>query len=64
MAMKTLTVSLGGIDRKPGIIEGRIAPREFLCTTVSFDHDIVDGIPAAKFVSRFRELVEQAWGLT
>ena len=27
--------------------------REHLCLTVSFDHDIVDGAPAARFTSRF-----------
>lgn len=26
--------------------------------TVSFDHDIVDGAPAARFVQHLRELVE------
>ncbi len=63
IASNTLTVTLGGIERKPGIFEGRIEPREFLCATVSFDHDIVDGVPAARFVSHLRELVEQAFGL-
>lgn len=59
----TLTITLGGIESKPGLIEGRIQPREYLCTTVSFDHDIVDGAPAARFVTRFRELVEEASGI-
>jgi pyruvate/2-oxoglutarate dehydrogenase complex dihydrolipoamide acyltransferase (E2) component len=63
IATGTLTIVLGGIETKPGIVEGRIEAREFLCVTVSFDHDIVDGLPAARFVARLRELVEQAYGL-
>jgi pyruvate/2-oxoglutarate dehydrogenase complex dihydrolipoamide acyltransferase (E2) component len=59
----TLDVALGGVAEKPGVVEGRIAIREYLCVTLSFDHDIVDGAPAARFVSRFRELIESGYGL-
>jgi len=64
IATSTLTVTLGGIESKPGLVGGRIEPREYLCATVSFDHDIVDGMPAARFVTRLRELVEGAYGLS
>lgn len=60
LVTNTLTITLGGIERKPGMTGGRIEPREFISVTVSFDHDIVDGMPAARFVSRFRETVESA----
>ena len=30
---------------------------------MTLDHDVVDGAPAARFVSRFVELVETASGL-
>ncbi len=59
----TLNVVLGGIVEKPAIIAGRIEPREYLCVTVSVDHDIVDGAPAARFVDRLRELIESGFGL-
>jgi hypothetical protein len=59
----TLTVTLGGIAEKPGVVDGRIEIREHLCVTVSFDHDIVDGAPAARFTQQFRELVESGYGL-
>ncbi len=58
-----LTVTLGGIAEKPGLVEGRIEAREYLCVTLSFDHDIIDGAPAARFANRFRELVEAGYGL-
>ena len=28
-----------------------------LCLTVSFNHDLIDGAPAARFTSRFTELL-------
>ena len=59
----TLNVVLGGITEKPAIVGGRAEPREFLCLTISVDHDIVDGAPAARFVNRFRELIENSFGL-
>jgi dihydrofolate reductase len=59
----TLTVTLGGIAEKPGVVEGRIEVREYLCVTTSFDHDIVDGAPAARFAQQFRDLVERSYGL-
>lgn len=56
----TLTITLGGIEIKPGCIDGRIEPREYLCVTVSVDHDVVDGVPAARFSSRLREIAGEA----
>jgi pyruvate/2-oxoglutarate dehydrogenase complex dihydrolipoamide acyltransferase (E2) component len=59
----TLDITLGGIAEKPGVVDGRIATREYLCVTLSFDHDVIDGAPAARFVSRLQELVERGYGL-
>ena len=59
----TLDVALGGIGEKPGVIDGRIEIREYLCVTLMFDHDIVDGAPATRFAARFKELIEGAYGL-
>jgi len=51
----TVTVAVGAIAKRPTLINGALQEREHLCLTVSFDHDIVDGGPAARFVSRFSE---------
>lgn len=59
----TLDVALGGIAEKPGVADGQIAIREYLDVTLSFDHDIIDGAPAARFVSRFRDLIESGYSL-
>jgi pyruvate/2-oxoglutarate dehydrogenase complex dihydrolipoamide acyltransferase (E2) component len=60
----TLDVALGGIAKKPGVVAGEIAVREYLYVTLSFDHDIIDGAPAARFVSRLREIIESGYDLT
>ncbi len=59
----TLCITVGGIVARPAVADGRIVEKEHLCLTVSFDHDIVDGAPAARFVHRLREFVESANGL-
>ncbi|MDX1613814.1 MAG: 2-oxo acid dehydrogenase subunit E2 [Candidatus Promineifilaceae bacterium] len=56
----TLGVTVGGIAQKPGVHQGQIVVREFLNLTVAFDHDIVDGAPAARFMRTLIELLEQA----
>jgi pyruvate/2-oxoglutarate dehydrogenase complex dihydrolipoamide acyltransferase (E2) component len=59
----TLGVTLGGIAQKPGVVDGHIAIREYLSLTLSFDHSIVDGAPAARFARRLKELIESGYGL-
>lgn len=56
-------ITLGGIAEKPGVIDGHIAVREYLCMTLSMDHTIIDGAPAARFASRLKELIESGYGL-
>lgn len=61
--MHSLFLVVGGIARKPAMVEDRIEPREILSLTVGFDHDVVDGAPAARFVQRLVELIECGYGL-
>jgi pyruvate/2-oxoglutarate dehydrogenase complex dihydrolipoamide acyltransferase (E2) component len=53
-----LFFALGGITKKPGVVDDKIEIREYLNMTVMFDHDVVDGAPAARFIARLTELVE------
>jgi pyruvate/2-oxoglutarate dehydrogenase complex dihydrolipoamide acyltransferase (E2) component len=55
----TLGVFIGGIERKPVFGDKDIVTaREYLSLTLSFDHDIVDGAPAARFTQTFKEIME------
>jgi len=58
------TQFLGGISRKPAFVEDRIEPREILNLTVAFDHDVVDGAPAARVLERLVDLIESGDGLS
>jgi pyruvate/2-oxoglutarate dehydrogenase complex dihydrolipoamide acyltransferase (E2) component len=62
-AVPTLMVTVGGIGSKPIVLDGRVAVRDCLSLTISFDHDIVDGAPAARFAERLKELIESGYGV-
>jgi pyruvate/2-oxoglutarate dehydrogenase complex dihydrolipoamide acyltransferase (E2) component len=59
----TLMATVGGIAERPVVIDGDVETREYLSLTITVDHDIVDGAPAARYAARLCELVEQAAGL-
>lgn len=59
----SLDLIVGSIAWKPGVLDGRIEPREILHLTVAFDHEVIDGAPAARFTRRLVELVESGYGL-
>ena len=67
----SLSLVVGSTAWKPAVVGGRtgsselrrIEPREILNLTVMFDHDVVDGAPATRFVKRLVELIESGDGL-
>jgi len=63
LSSATLTVTAGGIKQKPKILDGQVQDREYLSLTVSFDHDIVDGAPAARFAQRLQEMLQEGYGV-
>ncbi len=56
-------VTLGGIAKKPGVVDDQITVREYLHLTISVDHDVVDGAPIARFGNELMTLIEQGYGL-
>lgn len=59
----SLDLVVGSIAWKPAVVAGRVEPREILHLTVAFDHDVIDGAPAARFTRRLVELIECGYGL-
>lgn len=60
----TVLITVGGIDSKL-VKEGElIIEKEHICLTVSFDHDIVDGAPASRFMNQLIETVKSGRLLT
>jgi pyruvate/2-oxoglutarate dehydrogenase complex dihydrolipoamide acyltransferase (E2) component len=53
----SVEVTLGGIAKRLAMVDGDLREREYLCLTVSLDHDIVDGAAGARFVRTFVDLV-------
>jgi pyruvate/2-oxoglutarate dehydrogenase complex dihydrolipoamide acyltransferase (E2) component len=60
LAYHAIGLLVGDISEEPIANKGSIALRECLHVTLSFDHDIVDGAPAARFARTFADLVESA----
>lgn len=49
----TVLITIGSISRKALEIDNQLTMREHLCLTASFDHNIVDGAPASRFMNQF-----------
>lgn len=61
--IQPLSFGFNAINRKPKVIGNKIEIREILNTTVLFDHDVLDGSPMVRFMSRLFRRVERAEGL-
>jgi len=51
-------LGVGMIRDEPQIVDGQFLVKPTVILTLSFDHQIVDGAPAARFLARIKELVE------
>lgn len=58
VATHTLNVTIGGIVKRTVEVKDGYQNREHLCLTLSFDHDIVDGAPAARFFRDLKKIIE------
>lgn len=57
LTSSTVTAAVGSIAKRVVLVDGLPEEREHLCLTFSFNHDIIDGAPAARFISRFAEIL-------
>ena len=58
-----LTVTIGGTVRRPHVMKGQVEEREHACITITMDHDVVDGAPAARFIQQLKGFLECGSGL-
>jgi pyruvate/2-oxoglutarate dehydrogenase complex dihydrolipoamide acyltransferase (E2) component len=54
----TVLITVGSISQRVVEINGQFESREHLCLTASFDHNIVDGAPASRFINEFTEIIK------
>ncbi|MDE2999450.1 MAG: dihydrolipoamide acetyltransferase family protein [Gemmatimonadota bacterium] len=52
-------LGIGRIAPKPAVYEGRVVPRDMVALSLTFDHRVVDGAPAARFLDTVRRHVER-----
>ncbi|HEX6336737.1 MAG TPA: 2-oxo acid dehydrogenase subunit E2 [Jiangellaceae bacterium] len=63
IAPLTVTVTVGAVTPRAVVFDGHVVARSMLPLTVTFDHSVVDGAPAARFTATFRNLTESAAAL-
>ncbi len=52
-------LGVGQIAQKPVVCKGEIVVRSLVALCLTFDHRLIDGAPAARFLSRIRQLLER-----
>jgi len=55
---QTAILGLGRARLRPAVVDGAIVPRMLLVLSLTFDHQVVDGAPAAAFLGTIVELLE------
>ncbi len=54
-------LGVGRIVPKPAVVDGEIAVRQMMTLSITFDHRLNDGAPAARFLQRISQLIEQPY---
>jgi hypothetical protein len=62
-SLHTLGIVVGGIAERPALVDGKVEAHEYLSVTLNFDHDLIDGAPAARFTQHLMDLIESGYGL-
>ena len=54
-------LGVGRIVEKPVVRNGEIGIRKMVWLSLTFDHRLVDGAPAACFLQRIKQLIEEPY---
>jgi pyruvate dehydrogenase E2 component (dihydrolipoamide acetyltransferase) len=54
-------LGVGRIQSKPVVREGQVVVAQMMTLSLAFDHRLVDGAPAARFLQRIKQLVENPY---
>jgi pyruvate dehydrogenase E2 component (dihydrolipoamide acetyltransferase) len=60
---ETAILGVGRIADKAVVVGGQVEARLMCTLSLSFDHRVVDGVPAAAFLARLAELLERPYAL-
>ena len=61
--MHPLCLAFGSLNEQAAVYKGEIQKREILHLTVLIDHDVIDGVPAARFVDDLVKKLQAGYGL-
>jgi pyruvate/2-oxoglutarate dehydrogenase complex dihydrolipoamide acyltransferase (E2) component len=56
--LASLSVVVGGLSRRPRVVDEAVVARDVLDLTVTIDHNVVDGAPATRFGADLRRRME------
>lgn len=51
-------LGVGRIVKKPAVYQDQVVPRQMMALSLTHDHRVVDGAPAARFLNTLREYIE------
>ena len=54
-------LGVGRIKAKPAVVDGEMGIRQMMWLSLTFDHRLVDGAPAARFLQRIKQLIEEPY---
>ena len=54
-------LGIGRIQPKPAVVENEVTVRQLLTLSLTFDHRLNDGAPAARFLQRIKQLIEHPY---
>jgi len=62
-SLHNLCIGVGTIAKKPWVVGNAVVVRDIMQLTILFDHDVVDGLPAARFTDALVRNIQAAAGL-
>jgi pyruvate dehydrogenase E2 component (dihydrolipoamide acetyltransferase) len=54
-------LGVGRIRPRPAVVDGQVCVRQTVWLSLTFDHRLVDGAPAARFLQRIKQLIEEPY---
>jgi pyruvate dehydrogenase E2 component (dihydrolipoamide acetyltransferase) len=54
-------LGVGRIAQQPVMVKKKVRARHMMALSLTFDHRLVDGAPAARFLQRIKHLIEQPY---
>jgi pyruvate dehydrogenase E2 component (dihydrolipoamide acetyltransferase) len=58
---ETAILAVGKVTEKPVVVNGQVTIKPIMGLTLAYDHRIVDGAPAARFLQKVRQVLESGF---